>query len=215
MTTTVAAATVIYATNPAVKRLLNYGFQIYIPLAGYSDFDGLQMTDDFLRFLIAVQADGHYMYDIRKTDNSRSFYGVEFHLTKNRKIEALKDIIDSIGFTYKITNQSNGSVKIRIYNQADTNIVNEVCEKYLHNKCFTWEWLNLSPNQAKLFLNEILLWDGCAAANSYSSKDRINLDIVNAIAALNGVGSRLFENNVQFRNSPYITLGETSKRHNR
>lgn len=195
------------------KHLLNSGNQIYIPLAGYSNFEGLPITDDVLRFLVAVQADGHYMYDVRKTDNVKSYYGLEFHVSKPRKIERLLEIVDSIGFDYKRTDQSNGSVKIRIYNQAGTNIVNDLCEKYLNEKCFTWEWLNLSPEQAKLFLDEILLWDGCKAANIYSSNQRINLDIVNAIAAINGIGSRLFANNVQFRESPYITLGENTKRH--
>lgn len=197
------------------KHLLNYGGNVYIPLAGYSNFDGFSISDDMLRFLIAVQADGHYMYDIRKTDNTRSYYGVEFHVKKQRKIERLIEIIESIGFEYKRTNQSNGSVKIRIYNQAETNIVDDVCEKYLHNKCFTWDWLNISPEQAKILLEEILLWDGCVAANLYSSKDRINLDVVNAIAAINGVGSRIFGCNIQFRESPYMTLGENSKRHSK
>ena len=195
------------------KHLLNSGNQIYIPLAGYSNFEGLPITDDMLRFLVAVQADGHYMYDVRKTDNVKSYYGIEFHVSKPRKIERLLEIIDSIGFDYKRIDQSNGSVKIRIYNQAGTVIVNDICEKYLNEKCFTWEWLNLSQKQAKLFLDEILLWDGCKDANIYSSSQRINLDIVNAIAAINGVGSRLFASNVQFRESPYITLGENTKRH--
>ena len=197
------------------KHLLRDGTQVYIPLAGHSDFKGLQLTDDMLKFLIAVQADGHYMYDIRKADGCKHNYGVEFHLKKPRKIERIIEIIEEIGFDYRTTKQSDGSVKVRIYNQADTNIVDDVCEKYLNNKCFTWEWINLSPVQAKLFLNEILLWDGCIAADLFTSKERINLDIVNAIAALNGVGSRVFGCNVQFRNSPYITLGENTKRHNR
>lgn len=197
------------------KHLLNSGTQVYIPLAGHSNFEGLPITDDMLRFLVAVQADGHYMYDIRKTDNVRHHYGVEFHFSKQRKIERIIEIIESIGFDYKKTSQSNGSVKIRIYNQADTNIADDICEKYLCEKRFTWNWLNLSPNQASIFLKEILFWDGCEDANLYSSKDRINLDIVNAIAAINGVGSRVFGTNVQFRNSPYITLGENTRRNSK
>lgn len=197
------------------KHLLKDGTQVYIPLAGYSNFEGFPISDDMLRFLIAVQADGHYMYDVRKTDRSTHHYGVEFHLKKPRKIEAIKEILESIGFEYKLTNQSNGSVKIRIYNQAGTNIADDVCEKYLKNKCFTWKWLNLSSDQAKIFLDEILYWDGCVEAKLYSSKDIINLDVVNAIAAINGVGSRVFACNVQFRNSPYMTLGSNTKRHNK
>lgn len=197
------------------KHLLNSGTNVYIPLAGYSNFEGLPMTDDMLRFLVAVQADGHYMYDIRKADGTAHRYGVEFHLIKPRKIEAIKEIIESIELDYKETHQSNGSVKIRIYNQEGVNIAEDICEKFLHNKNFTWEWLYLSPEQADIFLNEILFWDGCSSANLYTSKVKINLDVVNAIAAINGVGSRVSGSNVQFRSSPYITLGENSVRHNR
>ena len=153
------------------------------------------------------------MYD-RRVDGTKSYYGVEFHLKKERKIERLLNCLDDCHFEYKITKQSNGSTKIRIYNKDGINIVTDICEKWLHNKCFTWDWLNLSEKQAHLLLDEILLWDGCTAANLYCSKKNINLDIISAIAALNGVGSNVTGSNVQFRENPYITLGP-AKRNNK
>lgn len=194
------------------NNLLKKETGVYIPLAGHSNFDGLEMSEDMERFLIAVQADGHYMYETIGTGD-RSYYGVEFHLTKPRKIERIKEILCNLGLEYKETLQSNGTVKIRIYNKDGVNIVNDICEKFLQDKHFTWEWINLSNEQAALFFDEILLWDGCVSAKRYDSKIRINLDIVNALAALHNIGSRVLGDSVQFRDTPYITFGEQTKRH--
>lgn len=193
------------------KHLLNGGSNIYIPMAGYVQSDGLPLTDDMIAFYIAVQADGHYMYDTR-VSGERHYYGIEFHFKKERKIERIIGILENIHLDYTISNQSNGSKKIRVYNQDETNIVKDICEKYLQNKKFTWEWINLSQEQAKFFLQEIQLWDGCKAGNLYTSSDKINLDVVSAIAALNGVGSCILGTNVKFHQTPFITLGSETKR---
>ena len=152
------------------------------------------------------------MYETRQ-NGERSFYGVEFHLKKQRKIDRIKETLDALKIEYKETFQSDGTTKIRAYNQFDTNIVCDLLERWLHNNGFTWRWLELSPEQAAFFIEEIQLWDGCAAANLYTSKNRENLEIVSAIAALNGVGSRVSGDNVLFRESPYITLSTETKRH--
>ena len=199
------------------KHLLASGNNIYIPLAGYAKNDGLNITDDMLRFYIAVQADGHYMYE-KRLNGEKSYYGLEFHLKKERKIKRIKEILDSCGFDWVENKKSDGSVSIRIYNDSDVNIVHDICEKFLENKHFTWKCLELSEHQAKVFLDEILLWDGCADADMYSSNDKINLDIVSALAAINGVGSKVTGSNVTFRDAPYMTLGKdesSTKRNNK
>ena len=191
------------------NRLLAQSKGAYIPNAGYYDGEGLDISDDLMKFLIAVQADGHYMYE--NISEGKSYYGVEFHLKKERKIERIKEILDNLDLEYKENKQSNGTTKIRIYNQNDTNIVNDICEKYLNEKKFTWEWMELSKEQANLFLCEILLWDGCVAGNCYSSKERENLDIVSAIAALNGKASNKFVDTVGFSELPFNTIGEAKR----
>lgn len=199
------------------KHLLASGNNIYIPLAGYAKNDGLNITDDMLRFYIAVQADGHYMYE-KRANGEKSYYGLEFHLKKERKIKRIKEILDSCGFDWVENKKSDGSVSIRIYNDSDVNIVHDICEKFLENKHFTWKCLELSERQAKVFLDEILLWDGCVDADIYSSNDKINLDIISALAAINGVGSKVTGSNVTFRDAPYMTLGKdesSTKRNNK
>lgn len=193
------------------KNILNTGY--YIPLAGRSNFKGLVMSNIMLRFLIATQADGHYMYD-KRSDGSNGYYGLEFHLKKERKINAIKEILISLDLKFVENQKSDGSVSIRVYNQNDINIVEDICEKYLTNKNFNWEWINMTPDQAQLFLSEILLWDGCIAGKKYTSADKINRDIVNAIAAINNVGSRVRGNDVSFRDTPYVTMNGETRRNN-
>ena len=195
------------------ELLQKYG--IYIPLAGYAETDGLDISDEMLSFIVAVQADGHYMYEKHK-DGTKSYYGLEFHIRKERKINRVRELLEALELPYRLTQQSNGSVKIRVYNYDGVNIVNDICEKYLSGKCFTWDLLNLSREQAQLFLNEILFWDGCEAASLYTSRKHINLDVTNAVAALNGVGSRISGDNIQFRESPFMTLSaENTKRNSK
>lgn len=186
-------------------NLLSGNRNPYIPLAGHFHGKGFDITDDMLRFLIAVQADGYYYKEKVSTGEERN-YGVQFHFAKERKLERLKEILNSIGLEYKVSQHENGAYLVSIWNQGGINIADDICEKYLTNKCFDWNWINLSEAQAKLFLDEILLWDGCVSADKYSSAKKINLDVVNAIAALNNKGSRVSDHDVLFRDTPYITL---------
>lgn len=207
-------------SNKTKYRIAYYGDLLsdnnsyYIPLAGTNTFEGLNLSDDMIKFYIATQADGHYMKE-KHFNNEDRYYGIEFHLKKERKINRLKEILENINLEYTVSNKSDGSVSIRIWNKDDVNIVNDICEKYLKDKCFTWEWLNLNTKQAELFLTELLFWDGCISANKYTSSIKEDLDIVNAIAALNGVGSRVIGDDVVFRETPYTTINGYVKRNSK
>lgn len=165
------------------KDLYDLKASIYLPNAGFIEkpegFRGLGYGD--IEFLVAVQADGHYMKD----GNCR--YGIEFHLKKERKIKRLKKLFEILNFKYTVGKHSDGTVSLRLYG---TDFVN-TCEEYLNNKCFTWEWLNMNRKQVEYFMDAILQYDGCKANNSYSSSIPINVDIVQAIAAINGIGTKM------------------------
>ena len=171
-------------------------------IVGNTGFGDISL--DELEFLIAVQADGHYMYD------GDCKYGVEFHLTKERKIERLTALFTTLGYEYSRCNQSDGTVKLRLYGRK----YYDFCETYLKNKAFTWDWLNMSDEQAEYFLSVILLYDGCEANNSYSSYIPQNVDIVQAIASLHNVGSKLTEehNRVYFKKNKRSFVGANKKR---
>lgn len=197
-----------YKTSPDKIRIATYNELLEkrshiarLPLAGEYHGKGLECSDALLKFLIATQADGHYM-----REENGTYYGLEFHLKKERKIDRIKSLLDELHLKYSCNEKSDGSYSVRIYNQNGINIVEDICEKYLSNKAFTWEWIELSPRQAKIFLSEILLWDGCVNANLYTSKLEKNIDIVQAISSLNKKACHTKNSNVCFRDSNCFSI---------
>lgn len=191
---------VLYTSQPGrqyigeFKDLYNKQAGCYFQNAGVIENpEGLDLSLEEIEFLAAVQADGSYMKD------GDCLYGIEFHFSKERKIKRVQDILIALGIPYTLTKQSNGTVKIRIYG---TDYVNS-CERYLDNKQFTWDWLNMNAEQFEAFYNAILFYDGCVANMSYSSNVKTNIDIVQAIASINGVGSKVNKehNRVYFKSN--------------
>lgn len=200
--------------------LLSNANHVYIPLAGQqlTTKTGLNISDDLIKFLVAVQADGSYMYDTQNVESEKRYYGVEFHFKKERKIERICEILDNLYVPYTKYEKSDNTTCIRVYNFNNINIVSDICEKeYLQNKCFTWNWLNMSKDQADLFISELLLWDGCTSAGdmgSYCSRQKQNLDVVSAVAVLNNYGSYQSFDTVNFYKNNYMTLGLNSTKRN-
>lgn len=189
----------------------------YIPSAGQYNGKGLDISDDELRLIIAIQADGHYMYDdrkvidgVRKHTGDKSYYGIEFHLKKARKIDAISDLLDALGYDFTVSEKSDGSVSMRVFGQDILAFAN----KWLDDKNYKWDMLELDKRQAKLFLDTLLDYDGCRAGNDYSSSRQVNLDIVAAVASLNGVGVRGTDR-VYFRPQFRSIARGTEKRRNR
>jgi hypothetical protein len=167
------------------KDLYDANGNIYIPNAGYCpNQTGLLLSNKEIEFLIAVQADGHYMKD------GNCYYGIEFHLKKDRKIKRISKLLNDLEVDFKLKKKKDDTTSIRIYGKRYV----KFCEDFLHDKCFTWDWLNMTNAQAMFFLDTILEYDGCRANTSYSSSILSNVDIVQAIAATHGIGSKLGDN---------------------
>ena len=138
--------------------------------------DGLPLTCDEIALLVWVQGDGHYMID----NKSGRVMGVEFHLKKERKINRVKSLLDSIGIDYSESACRNGSVHIRIYGSA----LYTFAESWLDDKKFTYKLINMNMEQFDAFLNELLIVDGNnSRQTTYCSADSENLDVVQAICA--------------------------------
>ena len=151
--------------------------QVYLPNAGFYAGKGLPLSDNEIRLLVAVQADGHYEHG-EKSGQDR----VTFHLSKQRKIALLDELLQ--GYDYKKYAHTDGTTSYNIKG------LKPLCEQWLDNKRFTFGWLELSQTQAKVFLDSILDFDGCRAGEDYSSSDKQNIDVVDAVASINGVGVR-------------------------
>lgn len=122
------------------------------------------------RLMIAHQADGH---NYKATDS------IGFHISKPRKIERLKNILDDCGIDYTIT-EGDGAFRFYI--------------KHPHlPKDLNWIDLeNTSQAKAVSFINEISQWDGYINKNKqvqFSSVDKSAVDVVQALAVISGQGS--------------------------
>ena len=150
---------------------------IYIPNAGKYTGAGIPLSDDEIRLLVAVQADGHYEHGDHSGKDR-----VTFHVSKERKIALLDDILSK--YEHNKYLHADGTVSYNVHG------IKPLCDRWLEDKKFTFEWLEMSPTQAEFFLDTLLDFDGCRAGNDYSSYAKQNIDVVDAVAAINGVGVR-------------------------
>lgn len=105
--------------------------------------EGINLSDDEIRFYIAVFADGSF------NKNVKSEYSMcRFHLKKDRKKERLVNLIKKINKEYNI-HQSvvDGYLDINVYN------VKKI-------KNFPKEWYNCNKHQLKIIADEVMYWDG-------------------------------------------------------
>lgn len=151
--------------------------------AGYLLNQSLSLSDDELRLLVWVQSDGHYLKHHKGSEPA----GIEFHLKKERKINAVHNLLDDLSISYTDCYKSDGSTSIRIYDKS----LYHWCEKWLHHKCFTYEFINMSQEQFYIFWNELMQADGCQKSQLFSSQQSINLDVVQAICATHGIRSHI------------------------
>lgn len=140
----------------------------------------LPLTNDQIRLLVWIQGDGHYM---RAADGRP--IGVEFHVSKPRKIERVKKLLDDVGIPYRVSRCENGSEHIRHYG---TSLI-EWAEKWLDDKRFTFSLLGMSESQFCAFRDELWNVDGCKSVGKelYTSILPQNLDVVQALCATHGV----------------------------
>lgn len=133
---------------------------------------GISLDKNLIKFIVAIQADAH----ITKYNH------LDFCFIKLRKYKRLVKILDTLNIPYKHINDKKRS---RLTIKKDNwTIVN----RYLTNKNFNWNLLELDLNSRKLLFNEIRYWDGNIKRHTqFTCKDKINVDIISAIASTIGV----------------------------
>lgn len=139
-----------------------------------SNNEDLDLSDDELRFLIWIQADGHY----------EKKYGITFHFKKERKITAVCELLNRLGYQYKIYKNSDGTVKINV----NSEIIGIYEPKYLNNKKFSSVLINMSNRQFLVFKNEITKADGHIKNETgyFYSMNKSDADIIQMIFSSHG-----------------------------
>lgn len=160
---------------------LNGKKQYVIKTAGYLETDGIDLTDNELRLLVWIQADGHYMIEKRK-EKGQGIYGIEFHVSKERKISRILELFDSMDIPYNLNSCKNGSVHIRTYEKS----LYHWAETWLTNKVFNYNLIWMNQHQFEVFWEELVQADGSIEGQLYTSSIDHNNDVVQAICALHG-----------------------------
>lgn len=142
----------------------------------YVGGDGVALSDDEIRYLIAVQADG-CIY------TKRGFVRLTFR--KQRKIERLRELLIRLGWFHK--EKRFDARDVTDFLVQDERACALVLKYFGDGKIFGSWVLNLSRAQIDVFLGEVYYWDGVASRqNQYASVIKQNVDWVSTLETLSG-----------------------------
>ncbi len=162
------------------------------------DRDDFPISDNLLRILIAVCADGSY------TKNS-----IRFHLKKERKINRLSELFYNEGETINWVKNPDGTYRNTILNLSFIDKIKTLIPK----KTLPAWFKKLSSRQINIILEEICLWDGYKNINKrvtntyYCSYKKEERDLIQELCALNGVFSKSSNDKVVYWNDKKSPLG--------
>lgn len=108
---------------------------------------GISLSDDEIRLMIAVCADGHFSKDA--LNKQSEIYGkVRVNLKKSRKKERLEFLLNSLNMPYeKVKSTAEGYHWYYFYPP-------------LIERHFSKEWYNCSKHQLEIIADEVMKWDG-------------------------------------------------------
>lgn len=169
------------------EEIINKDFRGMIPLS--CKVNGTVSVDEnILRLVIAVQADG--TIDDFKTGRIRACF------TKERKILRYKELLDKCGIEYRCSPALDLGGKDGEYIYFNSIEIANIFKN--SKKEFPLEWYNLSLESKKIFLEEILMWDGSISydvetnkgvkgrTRSYCSSSKHNAELVYFLANSDG-----------------------------
>ena len=129
----------------------------------YSGNYDIPLTDDEIKLMIAVSADGTYSSNTNRC---------RIRIKKKRKQRRLKYLLDKCNISYDM----------RIYNETNTtgfqNFMFNTPQRF---KVFPKEWLKAKMSQRKIIFDEIFKWDGTQSKLTYYSTIKENADFVQLI----------------------------------
>jgi len=145
---------------------------------------------DIYKFVLAIQADGHICSDKRNSLNVKCI----FHLRKQRKINRLYDLINSLGLIHSAS-MSGKDITISVwFPRIYLELFSSTSDKTL-----SWfHFMDTTSDTRELLLEEILWWDGSrskgsGSKNCYMSTNKSNVELMQTLAHLNGMGAILTE----------------------
>ena len=154
-----------------------WGLNYLYPSAGRPAVAG--ELDAFTKLIIAIQADGCLRGLCPQSKESH--FTVDFTLHKDRKKELLESILSELNVQYSL--KTSGTKSRYTFNIKG--IVEDIT-KIKNLKAINIA--NITMEQARSILGEVLLWDGSSAGSYYNTNEEA-VDKVQAIAVLGGVSA--------------------------
>lgn len=169
-------------------KMCEYKSGMIIPISGEIDGDG--ELSNFEKLRIAFEADGHHL----RTDTN-NMHTYRFMFRRERKINRLKEILDSLKIEYKQSVNSRG----------DTSITFKLFE--LLTKDFDWFDMFRGGKANHDFIIELGLWDGYTKDNGIIQWNNYNYNTImklQDIARLGGFQSLITMNTSTLKDSSLV-----------
>ena len=167
-------------------QITGYGLKQYqmicdepfvVPAAGYTTFPGLDISSSEMVFLIEAQRIGTL------TDDGKA---IEFSYITENKVGYFDTLVKNCKFEFTRTQDDLGPVVFRVTDIRAISLV----KRFLSGRDFTWEWLKMNPTQFSYFIYKITTHENGTWNRHYHSDSHVNIDIVQAICAVNERASK-------------------------
>jgi len=161
------------------------------------------VTDDELRLIVWTVMDGCLVKRFNKTLNRDTVHRIQFKLSKKRKIDSLKRLLDRIGLPYTFNKCKKSGLNklqpyyIRIYGSLNRRISRELLNGV---KQFPEWFLDLNKKKLKIILSIIAITDGSKSYAKYvwPTTNKHDYDIIRTLCSIH--------------NAKYIDYGPRSNR---
>lgn len=142
--------------------------------------DGINLSDNMIRLMIAVFADGSFNYNLKPTANT--YNKCRFHLKKQRKKERLENLLNELNIEFeKKQSMAKG--------YDDYYVIVP-----FRSKNFPTEWYNCTKNQFKVIAEEVMFWDGCYKENnSFCTSSKPDADFIQFVYSSLGYRATISE----------------------
>jgi predicted phosphodiesterase len=177
---------VVVGSRKIKAQDLSIGNLRNIPVTGNVNNPDYDISDEMLKLLVNVVCDGCFVLDKKYGANKMR---VQFKISKERKIENLKQILDKLGVKYSFTICKKTGVNklqpyyIRFYGKSAQMMYGLLNEKKEFPQFFT----KLSKRQAEIVYEEIMITDGSVKDNgiAWCTTSKNDVDIIHQMCILN------------------------------
>lgn len=165
----------------------------------YTTFDyegcGIDLTDDEIRLMISVFADGSFHKKYENKKDSKLYNEARFHIKKDRKKNRLVYLAEKAGREYRVMDSAaDGYLDIYI-------------DVPFRAKHFPKEWYMCNKHQFNVIAHEVMFWDGeYSKDNHYSTTNKNDADFIQFVFSTLGYRATISTNDRKGKG--YLTNGK-------